>query len=467
MGDDMMEAMHSRYRTRARRIGALAVAVAAVLVVAAREPDDAWTPAREPLEFVRSLARDVVAAARTAPPKSAVGFALVTPAGRGGYPAFWIRDFSMSLESGLFPRDEIEAHLRLVANVQNGAEVRPLAHGLSVPPFAIPDHVTLDGKAVFFPGTYASGDDQGDGTYGVLPPDDDDYEFVHMAFLLHEGHGTARFASLLNEPIGGRPLLERLRRAFDVPRVDATTGAVVTDLERRSVGFGFCDGVVLTGSLCFPTLLRERAATELAELCDAAGESAPAAELRAIAATIRAHVATTFADPARDSGWLLAATGVGRQPDVWATLFALHRGVLPDPAARRALATVVDAVRRGTVTLEGAVRHVPTDRDASPDSAWERTAGEAKDTYQNGAYWHTPTGWLVEAVTRAEPKLAQRLFDEYVDHLRRGDFRLGADHGAPWECFGRGGEHAQNGAYMTSVTLPLAVFDRMVRPATR
>lgn len=430
------------------------------------------------LDFLRSMARDVVGAARVGPPDSKVGFALVTPCGRRGYPAFWIRDFSMALDSGLVEAPEIEAHLKLVARCQNGEKTRPLSNGLSIPPFAIPDHVDFDGRGVFFPGTYSSGDDQGSSAYGSLPPFDDDYEFIHIAHALWRARATASRAAnadapaasasaWLRAPIEGRPLLERLRLAFAVPTSDPASGAVVTDEAHRAVGFGFCDGIVLTGSLLFATLLRERAAQELAELCDAADDSVHAAELRATAATIHDHVASTFTDSTSASGWLLAATGIGRQPDVWGTLFALERDVISGEPAARARATVVAAVRRGTITLEAAVRHVPTDRDARPDSAWERTAGVAFGAYQNGAYWHTPTGWLIDVVQREDGELAARLFREYVDHLKRGDFRRSPQDGAPWECFGPGGRNAQNGVYVTSIALPLGVLERLAKRAER
>ena len=425
-----------------------------------------FVPSAADLAFLRELARDVAAAARVAPPRSEVGFPLLTPAGRGGYPAFWVRDFSMAVDGGVVPRDELAAHLAVIARAQNGASERRLAHGLVVPPFAIPDHVALDGGAVFYPGTYATGDDQGDGAYGTLPPADGPYEFIHLAHALWRADGRA---DALRAPTAGLPLLERLERAFAVPLVDEASGAVVTSLERRAVGFGFCDGIVLTGELLFATLLRERAALELAELVEAAhgGEAAArAAALRSIAATIRARVAATFADDAGGSGWLIAATGIGRQPDVWGTLFALKRGVLAGPARERALAAVVDAVQRGTIALEAAVRHVPLDRDARADSAWGRTAGVAHGSYQNGAFWHVATGWLVAALAEREPELAARLFDDFVAHLRRHDFRRGPDEGAPWECFGRDGPRgrlAQNGAYVASITLPLAAFEELAQ----
>src|SRR5207244_8471862 len=90
---------------------------------------------------------------------------------------------------------------------------------------------------------------------------------------------------------------------------------------------------------------------------------------------------------------------------------------------------------------------------------WERVApGVKPGTYQNGAYWHTPTGWLISALHESHPELAADVFGQYIAHLREQDFRRGESFGAPWECFGRDGEHRQNAVYMTSVTAPLAAL---------
>jgi hypothetical protein len=423
-------------------------------------PEAQLFPAAD-LKFLRELTRDVVEQSRVkagsrvgSAPTNTCGFTLIMPGGRGGYPAFWIRDFAMSLESGFITSEEMLQHLRLTARCQNGPGPRTLKHGLIIPPFAVPDHINFDGSAVFYPGTYSPGEDQGNGSYGILPPVDDHFEFVHIAYWLFKSAGKTDF---LHETMNGMTILERLEAAFNAPTIDSRTGLVVTDDARRAVGFGFCDAIYFTGSMLFPSLLRYRAAGELAALGEAAGRHEKVADYRSAQERIARNLADTFSEPDRLHGWLMAATKVGRQPDVWGTLYALHLGVLKGPDADHAMQAVLDAVRDGSILREGAVRHVPTNYNALRLSAWVRTAGVPLNRYQNGAYWHTPTGWLIKTVQRQDPQLALRLFADYIHHLRKNDYRLGPGHDGPWECFGPN-DYAQNGIYMTSVTLPWSLL---------
>ena len=404
------------------------------------------------LRFLQDMTRDVVEASRVRPgqrvgdsPANTQGHTLIRPGGRAAYPAMWVRDFSLSLESGFITDDEVRQHLALIAKSQNGPYQRNKKRsGAIVPPFAIPDHVNFDGGPVFYPGTYSTSDDQGGEPYGVLPPADDQYEFVHIAHHLWQ-----------RDQRDGLPI-ENLKRAFDAVQTDPATGGMVsTNAKRRAVGFGFCDAIFLTGSILFPSLLRWRAAREMVRMVPEQADT-----YNRIAEDIAAHVAPVFADPT-GSGWLLAATDVGRRRDVWGTLFALYLQVLSPKDATAARNAVIEAVKAGTITLEGAVRHVPTDNDASPTSAWDKTAGVPHNAYQNGAYWHTPTGWLLWALHRHEPVMTRKLFGEFVAHLRAGDFRKGEQFGAPWECFHRDGANRQNPIYMASVACPLGVINRI------
>jgi hypothetical protein len=416
------------------------------------------------LTFLKEIAAKTIDEARVRPGESRAGMpandrgiTMITPG--GNYPAFWIRDFAMSLDCGLIGVAEILPMLRLTCRSQNGEKERLLKSGGIIPPFAIPDHINFDGGAVFYPGTFSSGEDQGENPWGPLPPMDDHFYFVHIAYAVWRDSHDAKF---LEESVEGMSVFDRLVRAFHSPASDQRTGAAITTKDRRAVGFGFQDSVYVIGSLSFTTLLRYRAAKQLAELSQALGKKQASEEFAAIAEKIASHFAGVFAMPDKKDGWLLAATEVGRQPDVWATLFALHLGILPREAADRARSTVAAAVKSpgNTVEYEGAARHVPADRYFSPEKCWE-TAYSGVNTYQSGAFWHTPTGWLVEALEPVDTDLARQVARCFMQHLRERDFRKGEGRGAPWECFGIDMVHAQNPVYMTSVTLPLAVLAKI------
>jgi hypothetical protein len=420
---------------------------------------------KDDLDFLRAMTRDVVEASRVKPNSNgggrwpltnSCGFALITP-GKDTYTAFWVRDFSMSVDSGFITAEELRRHLLLICEAQNGPAELELANGLHVPAWAIPDHINYDGRPTYYPGTYASGQDQGAGACGRVPPIDDQYEFVHIAYTCWK---LTRDTAIFGVEVKGATVFERLEKAFACPTTDPESGLAQTTEADRAVGFGFCDGETHTGRLLFASLLRYRAAGELAELAKALGHRERAAGFRQIQTAIRASVARTFCDPKRTGGWLRASTGLSAQPDVWGTLFALHLGVLDRAEAAVARKTVADAVKKGTITLEGGVRQVPTDLDFSQTTAWERSMC-ALNTYQNGGYWHTASGWLIEALWQKDRPLALQVFSEMLAHLRAQDFRKGPGHGAPWEVYGPNGQARQNAVYMASVALSYGILKHL------
>ena len=417
---------------------------------------------KDDLRFLREMTRDVVEASRVRPGSNgggrwpltnSCGFTLITP-GKDTYTAFWPRDFSMGADSGFVTAEELRNHLLLLCRVQNGPDDLRLARDLRVPAWSIADHINYDGRPTYYPGTYASGLDQGAGTFGRLPPMDDHYEFVHIAHKLWKMTGDR---TIFRAEVNGVTVLERLENAFASPTADRDTGLAETTAADRAVGFGFCDAEAHTGKLLFASLLRYRAAGELADITGALGRPGRAAGYRQIQRAIRANVGRTFGDPEGRDGGLRASTGLSSQPDVWGTLYALHLELLDRAHAAAARKTVADAVRKGTITLEGGVRHVPTDRDFSPTTAWERSESPV-NTYQNGGYWHTPSGWLIAALWKHDRPLALQVFGEMIAHLRAQDFRKAPGNGAPWEVFGRNGQARQNPVYMASVALPYSVL---------
>ncbi|MCA8949666.1 MAG: hypothetical protein KDE27_09200, partial [Planctomycetes bacterium] len=336
-------------------------------------------PSRPPLlaapdrAFLEDLTVAVVEASRVRPGESAggqgpnsTGCTLLRPGGRDDYPAFWIRDYAMSLDCGVIPLAEQLPLLRLAAACQPlGDTARVLASGSRVPRGAIPDHITFRGVPIYFPGTVADEAGQGGAVWGAIPPLDDAFWFVHMAHVAVTASGDP---ALLHETIEGATLLARLRAALAMPPRRPDGLVVHVEHDDRGVNFGFDDSIVHTGDLLFATLLLYRATRELAELLALAGEADEAARLGANADSMRPVIAATFALP---DGMLRASTATSAEPDVWGTAFAVFVGALEPAAERAAGAALTRAYAAGTIAWRGAIRHVPTDRDARPDSAWE------------------------------------------------------------------------------------------------
>ncbi|NLB37975.1 MAG: hypothetical protein GX810_01830 [Clostridiales bacterium] len=365
------------------------------------------------------------------------------PSGDNKYSSFWVRDCSMTSLSGEMPLEDIRRYVMIIAhNGQNGSTPRYLANGLVVPPYAVADHINFDGYPVFYPGTYGDGDNQGDGRFGKLPPLDDNSFFVLMAahYVLTSGD-----RDFLVTDINGMTLLSRLERAMEAYNVDPKTELFFATEDMRAVDWGFADAIVKTGTLLMPSLFRRNAALAMAELT--AGEKA--AGYRAIARRIDASILHTFWD---GSGWLLSATDIGRQHDVWGTAYAAQAGVLTGQYKRRAQEALVQAYTSGDAIAHGYVRHIPVSENHSPHTAWERSSGPvALGDYQNGAYWSTPTGWYFAALYDNHKELALQLMQEFIEHTKTYEAQ-----GAPYEHINKDTTRFSGSRYGTSAALPLA-----------
>ena len=412
------------------------------------------------MQFAETLTADVLEASRVYPGQSVAGYGpnatggtLIRPGGRDCYPSYWIRDFAMSLECGLVSPAEMEHALRLTASRQQTTDWHTPSCSL-VPRGAVADHITFDGKPIFFPGSM-NYDKQGQ-PWGYYPSLDDHFFFVDIAWqLISQGNRL----DILDLVIEGISLLDRLEVAFTVPSVDADTQLVCCDEEKRGVSFGFTDIVVHTGYLLFCSLLRFRAAKQLAQMHQLRGAQQRAQAYEAIAQTAATSIRSTFA---LENGLLKASTGKSAQVDVWGSAFAVYCGLWDREDEQQACSALAHALSQGTIAWRGNIRHVPTDEDHSAESAWEQVVGQwPKNHYQNGAYWNTPTGWVCYAVAQVDQRAARQLATEYVDQLREDDFRQGPEFGAPYECIHPQGDHRQNPVYLTSMTCPLAAFKRL------
>lgn len=410
----------------------------------------------EDLSFLKQMAADVVEASRVRPGDKVgdfgpnlTGATLIRPGGRKCYPAFWIRDYAMSLASGCISLPEQRKMLLLTARNQPDIEIR-LASGSRVPPGSIPDHITFEGKPIYFPGTLEDYQGQGGKDWGEIPPLDDSFFFIDMAATYVETSGD--FA-ILQEDVRGKRLLVRLEEAFAMPPSDPDTGLVIATNGQRGIAFGFTDTTLHTGRLLVPSLLKYRAARELSRLFLVSGDDRNAARYRELAATLKLHIGPTFQE---SSGLLRAATDTSAQPDVWGSALAVCIDALEPDRGMRVCGSLEKCLKQETIAWQGGIRHIPTDMDFNEKTSWEVSLVD-KNTYQNGAYWGTATGWVCRAVARVNRSLAGKLAEAYIRELREGDYRRGDEFGSPWECIHPNG-HRQNPVYMTSVTVPLGVF---------
>ena len=396
------------------------------------------------LAYLRTVSAEVIAASKVSAkgeikggPKNETGFDLRVPGGtQNYYPAFWIRDAAMMLGGDFVPASEIEGWIRLIAKVQARSKDIPFPHGMIVPPYSIPDHITLHGEACWYPGAYA---EQGDGHYGLLPPADDAFFYIGM---IYEQGRAAKSTDFLRALLKDMTVAESAREAFNSVEVDKATGLVKCDPVRTRVDWGFCDSIRKTGLCLMPSLLRYRAALQMLAISIALDDSPRAdwyaTQIRLLKGSI---VAKFLESPSEDEALLWSATEVGRQEDIWAASFALTLGVFPAETENRIARRMLRLYKEGKITAEGQVRHLVT------GTYWEQ-ATSTKDTYQNGGFWGTATGWLAVALSKVDRGSAERLVHEYVMHIRARRAE-----GAPFEWINPATKQYVNGNYASSAGL--------------
>lgn len=410
------------------------------------------------LTFLEEMVKDVMEASRIYPgqkiskdfgPNQTEGI-LIRPGGRTSYPAFWIRDYAMSIETGYVSEKEQKHMLVLTASTQSDSLIWT-KWGTSIPKGSIADHIRIDdGKPIYFPGTY-SFENQGEKKWGMQPPFCDQFFFIQMAYFYVKSF--PKTIQLTNE-IKGVKLIDRLEMAYQMPPSDTRSHLVQVDETNRGVDFGFRDAIYITGKLCYASLLKYQAAKQMAYLFAKMGNKSKSFRYQQEANLLKLSIIRTFIDA---RGMLRASTGISAQADVWATSLAIYLGVLTGQSRLKAAQYLRDFYLRGELSQKGNIRHIIKSDDFSSTTAWEKSVVPI-NTYQNGAYWGTPVAWVCQAIAFVDLSSAQKLAKEFIQELREGDFRKGDTFGSPWECFND--KLTQNPVYLTSVAVPLIIFKK-------
>ena len=306
------------------------------------------------------------------------GVPMYTPDGVKNYNALWTRDFNYMLEyaGDYIPLENAIACIEyLLENVHEGD-------------CWLPDRVYANGAV-----NYAAGDM----AYNRRNLDNNSFIVISMDCVLKRMDEEA-----------GKALLSKWETTLmtalaSIPKAD--NGLVYNDPQNPHSPYGFTDCICKTGMLMKESLLLWRAYTIMAKWQEAYGMDGSVAA--AGAAKIEDALLKTFLN---EDGMLDAATVDCHQTDIWGSCYAISIGFPMDESVKKGIADYLAANYDALVQM-GQVRHT------APGTYWDRLLGMVYEgEYQNGAYWATPTGWLVDALVKYYPDLARITIQDIVTY---------------------------------------------------
>jgi hypothetical protein len=330
-----------------------------------------------------------------------------------GYEAFWLRDYEYTLEGAVdaYSDKELADACRLfVRSIRSdGAAV---------------DCVKFDGTPIYMPGY---------GSMGKNPVADGSQFTIAVAWHTYRKTKDKQLLREITEPL--------IKTMNAVPR-NPDTGLVhiKPGEEWDRCPYGFTDSIRMQGDTLFCSLLFVQAARQISDLLSALDRGADAAHWKEEGERVAASIRKVFWDA--QTGLFRAATVCCREHDIWGSAFAVYLGVA-DAAQSKAIAAYFKE-HYSAIVQDGQIRHLPG------GVYWEK-AGCGRDTYQNGAYWATPTGWFVYTLDPADPRLADQTVVDMVRDFQNGgtcEWIIGKTHTLP--------------NYLASAALPLAGIRAMI-----
>jgi len=329
-----------------------------------------------------------------------------------GYEAFWLRDYVYTLEGSIdsYSNKELLDAGRLFIKSMR-------ADGAGV------DCVKFDGQPIYKPGF---------GTLGANPVADGSQFTVAAAWHTYKKTRDLKF---LEKNIDA--LISTMR---SVPRNPGTKLVHIKDDDWDRCPYGFTDTVRMQGDVLFCSLLYVEAGRRLSELLDVVGRKEDAAYWKSEAGVVAGNIREVFWD--ERVSLFRAATIRCKEHHIWGSAFAVYLGVADKDQSLAIARYFKDNYSQ--IVQNGQIRHLPG------GVYWELCVS-GRDTYQNGAYWATPTGWFVYTLDLVDPGLADRTVIDMV-----GDFKKGG--ACEWIL----GEKRRLPNYLASASLPLAGIRAMI-----
>ena len=185
-------------------------------------------------------------------------------------------------------------------------------------------------------------------------------------------------------------------------------GLVTVLAEDEWVPWGFQDMVRKTGDDLMGSVLYYQAATDMALLYRASGNTQDAALFTARAGRIRASLAELWD---ADTGMFFAATSQNKQVDIEGSAYAVFVGAA---SASQAMAISIYLVNNyDKLTTNGYMRESPSD--------WAQcyyihggVCSFGPGQYDNGA-WSVANGWIAYSLAKTKPSLAKKFITDFAN----------------------------------------------------
>ncbi len=332
----------------------------------------------QPLHDLETLSHALIRGCATRTPG---GTTLFTPDGVASYNALWLRDFSYMVEYAgeNITDDEIEGCVRFAIGGRRDDGW-------------MPDRIYADGTAVYAAGEVGK-------PVGKANLDNTPFLVFIVSDLL------ARVDASRAKALFAEWSLPMARGLTALPLSE--NGLVFSDPQAPHSPYGFTDTIAKTGELMMESLLFWRACRKMEWMTQRFADS-PDPCWASMAQAVEQNLCRLYD---KSSGMFLAATRDCAQIDIWGNAYLLNIGF----PAGKAEATILTYLEEqfANYTFAGQIRHLPK------GEYWQRLLIDVpKETYQNGAYWATATGWVAWCLRRKAPALAAGLLRDVIACFR-------------------------------------------------
>ncbi len=358
--------------------------------------------------FKRECSRQIKGCRR----RASDGTILYTPDGNGAYNAMWLRDFYYMVEN--FPETIPSSHIgcfleKLVQTQRNDG--------------CIADRIGLDGTPVYCAGPPYE-------PVGAPPADNSQF-----------------FVLLVNKYVSKRDDLNffhqhqaALINALNfIPR--SASGLVYIEPGHRQSPYGFTDTVAKSGDLFFSSLLLWQAYRAMASFYQRCNHDQNDNAYQQKAENIKKNILSLWDE---ESGMFYAASEDCRQIDIWGNAYALYIHFPLGNKAERIADYLSDHFE--SIVYNGQIRHLPGGQ------YWHRTLiPVSRDTYQNGAYWGTASGWVAYALQKKKHEKTEKLYQDLAkDYIENGIY----------ECIH--GKYKKEKNYIASIINPFGALKKIL-----